>query len=279
MSGNHAAFATPTRCCAASSAILRRRDVGTAREDGGGNARRDRPAGASSHVAAPSVEVGGSSPTSTASACSSSARRRSSASASDSVAATSVRDARDIELGHVACAEAALGQALRVEVGRTVLAHQLALGVDRAQCQVGLRHLGLHEQARALQQPLARHARRAPRPAMRLREAAEEVDLVGEVRADRESVSALPAARCGSPSTRTAAGADAQLGPAVGVGDARHGAGLREASGGLLHARVGGVGALDQLRPAWNRRTPSTIRRAAAPRAGSTRVQRPSPSL
>ena len=85
--------------------------------------------------------------------------------------------ARHVELGHVAGAEAALGQAQRVAVGRHGVAHQRALGVERAQREVGLRHVGLHQQPRALQQRLARL--RVERGGVDApREPAEQVELV-----------------------------------------------------------------------------------------------------
>ena len=92
--------------------------------------------------------------------------------------------AREVELGHVAGAVAALGQAQRVAVRGDGLAHQRAFVVERAQHEVGLRHVRLHEQPRALQQRLARL--RIERGGVAgLREAAEQVGLPRRVRARR----------------------------------------------------------------------------------------------
>ena len=56
------------------------------------------------------------------------------------------------ELGHVAGAVAALGEAQRVAVGLDGLADEGAFGIERAQAKVGLRHVRLNEQPRALHQ-------------------------------------------------------------------------------------------------------------------------------
>ena len=63
--------------------------------------------------------------------------------------------ARHIELGHIAFLEAHLGQAQGIAVGLQRVLHQCALCIERAQVQIGLRHIGLHQQLRAAQQGFA----------------------------------------------------------------------------------------------------------------------------
>ena len=77
--------------------------------------------------------------------------------------------ARHVELGHVARGVAAIDQPQRVLVREHRVAHELALDIEHAQCEVRLRDVGLHQQARALQQRFARlrvgarrHRSRAP---------------------------------------------------------------------------------------------------------------------
>ena len=151
---------------------------------------------------------------------------------------------RHVELGDVAGVEAPLDQAQRVAVGRDGVAHQRAFLVEGAQRQVGLRHVGLHQQAGALQQRLA-----GPRVqcggTAGAGQAAEQVDLVAEVgagadqRAGARAGAGLGAARD--------AGTDTDLRGAVGVGGTHQRARLRQPRRGGLDAVVGLAGALHQL--------------------------------
>ena len=64
-------------------------------------------------------------------------------------------DPGHVQLGHIALPEAHFRQAQGVAVGLQRVAHQRALGVQRAQVEVGLGHVGLHQQLRAVEQRLA----------------------------------------------------------------------------------------------------------------------------
>ena len=156
--------------------------------------------------------------------------------------------AGQVELGHVAGGIAALGQAQRVGVGAHRLAHDLALGVQRAQLEVGLGHAGLHHQARALQRRLAR-LRVECRGVLRLGELAEEVWFPRRREARGAEVGGL-ARRRAEPGLDGGA-RDAQL--AVHL---RQQVGLRvaqqrpcglHAGGGLLQVGVVGRGAQHQV--------------------------------
>ncbi|MPM98123.1 hypothetical protein SDC9_145304 [bioreactor metagenome] len=57
-----------------------------------------------------------------------------------------------LQFRRIARTVAAFDQAQRVAVGGQALLDELALGLQRAQLQIGLRHVGLHHQASALQQ-------------------------------------------------------------------------------------------------------------------------------
>jgi hypothetical protein len=108
-----------------------------------------------------------------------------------------------------------------------------------------LRHLRLHQQARALQQALAR-LRIEPRRVAGARELAEEVELVGEAGAGA-AVGACRAARAvDDAADPRGARIDAQLRRAIGIGDARDGAGLGEPRGRRLDAGVVAVGGGDE---------------------------------
>jgi hypothetical protein len=152
-------------------------------------------------------------------------------------------DADHVQLGDVAGPVAPLGQVERVAVGRDGLAHQRALFVGRAQGQIGPCHVGLHQQARALQQRLARL--RIERGGLAgPGEPAEQVDLVAQVRSGAE-----PRGR-GAPGLRLGAaggaGADADLRCTIGIGRTQDGAGLLQPCAGDLDRVVGAPGALDQ---------------------------------
>ncbi len=152
--------------------------------------------------------------------------------------------ARHVKLGHIALPEAHFGQAQGVAVGRQRVTHQGAFGVQRAQIQVGLRHIGLHQQPRAAQQRFAglRIQRRGIR---RARELAEQVDFIGQVGAHADhglrNVAGREVFLAHGPRTQ------AQLHGAVGIGGARNRAGLRQPAGGDLHAVVAAAGLFDQL--------------------------------
>ncbi|EWS52457.1 hypothetical protein X551_04759 [Methylibium sp. T29] len=85
-----------------------------------------------------------------------------------------------VELGDVAGVEPTLDQAQRVAVGGDGVAHQCAFLVEGAQREIGLGHVGLHQQAGALQQRLARPRVQRGGTAG-AGQAAEQVDLVAEV--------------------------------------------------------------------------------------------------
>jgi hypothetical protein len=59
--------------------------------------------------------------------------------------------ARHVQLGRIAGPEALLDQRQRLAIGHQTLLDQLAFGLQRTQLQIGLCHIGLHHQARALQ--------------------------------------------------------------------------------------------------------------------------------
>ena len=154
--------------------------------------------------------------------------------------------ARHVELGDVAGAPAALGERERLAVRAHGAAHQRAFAVERAQREVGLRHFGLHQEARALQQSFAR-LRVEPRRVARLAQPAEEIDLVGKIdpRAEETARRAADAVDDAAGALRARGGVD--LRRARRVGRAREGARLREPRRGDADAGVAAVGARDQL--------------------------------
>ena len=153
--------------------------------------------------------------------------------------------ARHVQLGDVAGPVAALRQAQGALVGGHGFAHQRPLGVHRPQCEVGLRHLGLHQQARALQQRLAR-LRVEGGGVAGAREPPEQVELVRQVGAGRNQRRGCRAAgRVGArPAHR--ARTEPELRRPLGVGVAHQGACLRQARRRFLDAGVVGGGTLDQ---------------------------------
>ena len=156
------------------------------------------------------------------------------------------RGARHIELGDVAGAPAPLGERERFTVGHQRALHQRALGVERPQVEIGLGDIGLHQQPRALQQPLAR-LRVEQRGLARVRQAPEQVDLVGQVGAGDEQVARRAGVAADDAARAGRAHAHADLRCALRVGRTHQGVGLREARCGDPHAGVALVGAFDQV--------------------------------
>ena len=155
------------------------------------------------------------------------------------------RGARHVELGDVAGAPAPLGQRERFAVGDQGTPYQSALIVERAQREVGLRDLGLDQQARALQQRFARL--RIERGGVAgVRQAAEEIDLIGQVGAGEEQVARRAVVAADEALRALGARADADLQRAVGIGDAHEGARLAQARRRDLDAGVALARALDE---------------------------------
>ena len=155
--------------------------------------------------------------------------------------------ARHVELGDVAGLLAALRQAQRVAVGLDLLAHQHALGIEGTQREVGLRHLGLHRQPRALQQRLAA-GRVEPRRVAGAREAPEQVELVREGGAGIGHGGRRGAGRgLVEPGAAVGAGAQAHLRQPVCVDAARDGAGLGQPRRRALDVVVADLGLGDEL--------------------------------
>ncbi len=153
---------------------------------------------------------------------------------------------RHVELGHVAGAEAPLGEVERVAIGGDGAAHERAFDVDRAQRQVRLGNFCLDKKTRALEQGLARlriETRRVARP----RELAEEIDLVAEIGADNSEVARRPTRAVHVAFDALGACGHAQLRHAVGIGDACDRSCLRKARGGDLDVGVVAIGACDEV--------------------------------
>ena len=169
--------------------------------------------------------------------------------------------ARDVELGDVSRAPAALGEGERFAVCGYRASYERSLVIECPQGEIGLRHLGLHEQPRALQKALG-CALVELRGVDRLGEAPEEIHLVGEIGASGEEASRRPRGVTDDALQPVRARADVDLRRALRVGGAHQGARLREARCGHLDAGVAAVGALHQLveRPIGERLPPFAAR-------------------
>lgn len=152
-----------------------------------------------------------------------------------------------IQFRRIARAVAALDEAQRVAIGGQALLHELALGLQRAQLQVGLRHIGLHHQPRALQQGGLRLGVLA-RGLAGIRETAEQIDLIGQVQARREQRGGLRAIGGIGASLPCRPRGGTELRHALRIGRAQQRARLGQACGGGLHIGVGDGRALDQRR-------------------------------
>ncbi len=155
-----------------------------------------------------------------------------------------------VQLGDVSGPPAALGERERLAVRDNGTAHQRPLGVERAQREIGLRHFGLYQKARALQQPFAR-LRVEPRGVARLPQPPEEVDLVGKIEARAEEAPRRSADAVHDAASALGARGCVDLRRPRGVGRAHEGARLREAGRRDADAGVAAVGALDQFVEHW----------------------------
>ncbi|MNV42287.1 hypothetical protein D3C71_1339560 [compost metagenome] len=151
-----------------------------------------------------------------------------------------------VQIGHIARLQAALREAQCAFVGRQALLHQHLLGLHGAQLQIGLRHVGLHHEARALQQGFARVGVQTCSIAG-LREAAEQVQLVRRVEPRRAQRGGHAAAGGVGAALARHAGRCAHLHGAGGVCRAQQGTRFGQPRGGLLDAGVGSARALHQV--------------------------------
>ena len=152
---------------------------------------------------------------------------------------------RHVELGHVASLPAALGEREGCAVRVDGAAHERDLLVERTQGEIRLGDLRLNQEARAQEEPFA-GTRVERRGGGSLREAAEEVELVGEVGARFEQAARRTGIAVGAAPLACGGRAGADLREAIRVDGAHDRAGLRQSRGRDPDVGVGRVRARDE---------------------------------
>ena len=153
--------------------------------------------------------------------------------------------AGQVQLGHVTGAEAAFGQRQGALVRTQGFTHQRTLGVQRAQRQVGLGHVGLHQQAGALQQGVTRLGVQACGVAG-AGQAAKQIQLVRQAHVGVHQRGGAAAAGAVGPGLARGTTGQTKLWRTVGLGVLQQRLGLGQAGGGFGDAGVVLAGAFDQ---------------------------------